>query len=73
MNTFIEKYENALSEEYCDYIVNLIENNPSLTYAGRTGSGQNTKVKKSIDIDLYKFPNDDFINKKLLPSMFKIY
>jgi hypothetical protein len=71
MNTFIEKYENALSEEYCDYIVNLIENNPSLTYAGRTGSGQNTKVKKSIDIDLYKFPNDDFINKKLLPSMFK--
>ena len=38
MNTFIEKYENALSDDYCDYIVNLIESNPALTYAGRTGA-----------------------------------
>ena len=70
MNTFIEKYENALSDEYCDFIVDLIEKNPDTTYQGRTGSGQNLKVKKSTDIDLYKFPEDVFINEKLLPTIF---
>ena len=67
---FIKKYENALEDEYCDFIVDIIENNPSLTYTGRTGGGKNTKVKKSTDIDLYKFPDNDFINKKVLPAIF---
>tara|TARA_R100001443_G_scaffold41032_1_gene54453 strand:+ start:536 stop:1258 length:723 start_codon:yes stop_codon:yes gene_type:complete len=71
MNTFIEEYKNALSDEYCDFIVDLIEKNPQETYDGRTGGGKNFKVKKSTDIDLYKFPNDKFINEELLPKMFE--
>ena len=68
MNTFIEEYKNALSDEYCDFIVDLIEKNPQETYDGRTGGGKNFKVKKSTDIDLYKFPNDKFINEELYLS-----
>tara|TARA_R110000824_G_scaffold58384_1_gene157900 strand:- start:1412 stop:2134 length:723 start_codon:yes stop_codon:yes gene_type:complete len=71
MNTFIEKYENALSNKHCDYIVDLIEKNPQLTYEGRTGGGKKLKVKKSTDIDLYNFPESKVINEEILPSIFK--
>ena len=71
MNTFIEKYENALADKYCDFIVDFIDKNLEKTHDGRTGAGKNLKVKKSTDINLYNFPDNKFINNELIPEIFK--
>jgi len=71
MNNFIEVYENALDDKYCNFIVDFIDSNLEKTHEGRTGAGKNLKVKKSIDIDLYKFPDNKFINNELIPEIFK--
>ena len=82
MKTLIGIYENALSDETCDFIVDLINRNPQTTYEGQTGSGINKKVKISTDIDLYDFKHIDkkekqhsafdvtYVNSRVFPETF---
>tara|TARA_Y100000592_G_C5375690_1_gene270841 strand:+ start:97 stop:774 length:678 start_codon:yes stop_codon:yes gene_type:complete len=64
MDNFIEIYEDALTNESCNFIIDSFEKYKDKTHAGSTGSvGRvNTKVKDSTDLDL-------MIIKHLLPEV----
>ncbi|MDX3775583.1 2OG-Fe(II) oxygenase [Chromatiaceae bacterium AAb-1] len=55
MNDFIEIYDNALSGEFCQQLIEIFDNSPYTT-AGRTGGGVDTSKKHSTDLYLYQHP-----------------
>jgi len=70
MEDFIKIYKNALSNDVCDYIIKMIDNNPDLTHEGRTVNGVDNKHKLSTDLNLLKLQNKDkYIDTKVLPSI----
>ena len=73
MNNFIEIYDNALSNESCDYIVGCFEKFEDKTHIGRLGGKVNIKKKDSTDLDLLKIEHliPDFIFKELKTSLKK--
>ena len=48
MTNFIVEYKNALSNDYCDYLIEKFESYPHKE-AGKTGSGVDTDKKDSLD------------------------
>lgn len=53
MTDFIEVYDNALSEEFCQQLIKVFDASPHTT-AGRTGGGVDTSKKISTDLYLYQ-------------------
>lgn len=50
MEEFINIYENALTDQECDYLINLFEKNKELIYEGGYGSVGGIVVNKNIKI-----------------------
>ena len=46
MEDFIKIYENALSNDICDYIIKMVDENPKLTREGATAFGIQEEHKK---------------------------
>lgn len=55
MNDFIETYDNALSSELCQQLIDVFEQSP-YTFDGRTGAGVDTTKKVSTDLSLNAHP-----------------
>lgn len=55
MNDFIETYDNALSNELCQQLIDVFEQSPH-TFDGRTGGGVDTTKKVSTDLSLNAHP-----------------
>ncbi|MGM0429185.1 MAG: 2OG-Fe(II) oxygenase [Pseudomonadota bacterium] len=55
MNDFIETYDNALSNELCQKLIDVFEQSPH-TFDGRTGGGVDTEKKVSTDLSLNAHP-----------------
>ena len=65
MNNLIEIYENALSDESCNYVIDCFEMYKDRTHLGSTGTGQvNANKKDSTDLDLM------MLKHLLAPSLF---
>ena len=79
MEDFIKIYENALSDDMCDYIVRSIDNNLEIATEGTTTKGVNKRVKVSTDLNLLQFDShflgapshykDDYIIQEILPAI----
>ena len=60
MKNFIELYENALSDDVCDYMVSLIEDNIGKAKQGVFGKGElDYSIKKSKDLNLATLIDDN--------------
>ncbi len=59
---FISTYEDALSSDFCDQIINKFESSPQSHVAGKIGAGVNVEKKDSVDccISEYQEWNEDF-------------
>lgn len=53
MTDFIEVYDNALSEQFCQQLINVFEQSPHKA-PGRTGGGVDPSKKVSTDLYLYQ-------------------
>ena len=53
MTDFIEVYDNALSADFCQQLIQVFDQSPHTT-AGRTGGGVDTSKKISTDLYLYQ-------------------
>jgi hypothetical protein len=55
---FIEKYDNMISRESCEHLMNLFEKDPN-KYEGLVGGSIDHTLKKSTSIDLFFDSEDD--------------
>ena len=72
MENFIGVYDNALSVEKCDYIIDWFETNTQLWWPGECGVGPDAQVRKetkdSMDISL-NFDADCEVSQIIFPSL----
>lgn len=69
-SNLIEVYENALSNEICDYMINSMEVNKQMAYNGITSSGLDTKIKQSTDFNLLDAINiDPNVDNIIIPGL----
>tara|TARA_R100001463_G_scaffold2822_10_gene11735 strand:+ start:2038 stop:2718 length:681 start_codon:yes stop_codon:yes gene_type:complete len=66
---FIKKYDNYLSHENCDYIVNMLNTRKDLLYEGITTGGKRKDLKVSKDLNLIDIKDDLILSNKVLPAM----
>ena len=59
MKNFIEKYDNALSNDICDKLVELTSHKSVKSWQGVTGAGIQPEVKKTTDFNLHAVVSDD--------------
>ena len=86
MENFIKIYPNSLSDEHCDYIMDLYKKHPEQTHVGKVGGGQVKKeFKHCTDLNLLKMSScmpigikespdyvyDNHLDKQVIPSIFK--
>ena len=63
--SFIEIYDNALSKKDCDLLISQFEK--TFQVPGRSVSGINTEVKKSMELDAAHFGDNTIISNVLHP------
>ena len=69
---FIEVYENAISSDMCDWIINTMESNKELTYEGNTSAGVVKEIKESTDFNLLDIrQNDPSLDGIIIPTIKK--
>lgn len=66
---FIKKYDNYLSHEACDYIVNILNTRKDLLYEGTTTGGKRKDLKVSKDLNLIDIKDDPILSNEVLPAM----
>lgn len=64
-NDFIEAYDDALSIEFCDQIVNMFESFPQIHSVGQIGSGVDESKKHSVDCCISEYKEWESINQQL--------
>ena len=73
--SFIECYDNALSKEECDILINQFEKNPEKITDGKvfsgTGYGIDKNIKSCREIENLKFSNGDIISNIIDTSLRK--
>ena len=71
MKTFIEKYDNALSHDVCDKIINATSHENVKSWKGVVGSKEyKPEVKSTTDFNVYDVIDDDTI-RAVRDSLFK--
>jgi hypothetical protein len=65
-NDFIGVYDNALSTDFCQEIIDLFESFPQIQSAGRIGSGIDATKKESVDACISEYQEWTPINQRLL-------
>tara|TARA_R100001463_G_scaffold2852_1_gene11783 strand:+ start:616 stop:1365 length:750 start_codon:yes stop_codon:yes gene_type:complete len=86
MENFIKIYPNSLSDEHCNYIMDLYTKHPEQTHVGKVGGGVIKKeFKHCTDLNLLKMSScmpikvkesegyvyDSKLDKEIIPSIFK--
>ena len=69
-NNLIEVYENALSDEICDKMIECFTNHPDSLHKGVTRSGYSKEIKSSVDLNLVKIQNDTNVTTKIIPTLY---
>lgn len=65
MSDFIEVYDNALDDTFCDVVIKKFENNSTIHTQGRSSSGVNTKIKDTSEILISAHTDWQQINNKI--------
>jgi len=73
---FIEKYDNSLSKDDCNRIINHFESLSHLHYQGTAGRKVNHKLKKSKSLDFSLDhtrwqPKDTYVANIIIPPLFR--
>jgi hypothetical protein len=65
MHDFIEAYDNAFDDTFCDSVVEKFERNSAAHTQGRSSSGVNKKIKDTSEIIISSHPDWQQINQKI--------
>jgi hypothetical protein len=66
---FIKKYDNYLSHEHCDYIIDLFSKRKDVIHHGTTAGGLRKELKESQDINLLMIKDDPHLSNTVIPAM----
>jgi len=65
MYDFIEHYDDALDNRFCDMLISKFEENPERQTPGSSSSGVNPQIKDSRELAISTLPDWDQINRKI--------
>ena len=75
MDNLVQSYNNTLSKEFCDHVINLFENSNSKT-EGISGGGVNKNIKDSTDLMIHANLDNpewiyvyDYVRENLLSNL----
>ena len=68
---FISTFDDALSSEFCDQIINKFEASPQSHVAGKIGAGVNVEKKDSVDCCISEYQEWNEVNQQLFNTTLK--
>ena len=68
-DNFIEVYENAISDEICDQMIECFTKYSDLTHNGETKAGYDKSIKSSLDFNLLKLQGNQDISEKIMSPL----